>query len=326
MSETSTATPSAANVTDSTSDGGSPTAGDTTTTGPAPTDPAKTLANLKAQRRAKTTTEPAKPAETVTTQTEAPKPTETTTTADKGTATIEMDAADLKRFTTLSREKRELAAKLAESEAKIASFGKFEKATALAKEGKHYDAAREAGIDVDAAIAELLGQNPNSNPTATQIDKKLADRLDALEAKNTESEQKEQARQKAQEAAQLETDRKIANKFVEDNRAKYPFLAKSHKLVKLAFDDYQSARSTLEAEAGKQLSGAEQAKLLMDALSVHEEDWANSLGDKKPDAKTETAGPDGSARAGVTQPAPVAKKKVTFEELKAERMAKRKTA
>jgi hypothetical protein len=323
MSETATTAPAAGESTAT----AAPAATETTSTAPAK---APTLADMKAARREKAATiADQQAAAAVVTQGQAnlnaqaagtpPKP-------DPATVTIDMDAGDLKKFATLSREKREALAKVKELEGKIGSFGKFEKASALAKEGKHYDAAREAGIDVDAAIAELLGQT-NGQPTATQIDKDLKGRLEALEADNQAMKAKEESRQKAAKELAMETDRKTATEFVKTNQAKYPFLAKSSKLVDIAFKDYADNRAKIEAESGEEMSGAEQAKLLLAALSVHEEDWANALGDK-PASKTEAApaGPDGSARAGVTQPPVKQKAKLTFEELKAERLARRKTA
>jgi hypothetical protein len=117
----------------------------------------------------------------------------------------------------------------------------------------------------------------------------------------------------------------VTGKFVETNAAKYPYLAKAPEFVDAVFSDYTAAKGKLEAE-GSALGPAEQAKLMLDALAVHEEKWAKRLG--APGTTTETASPgiDGAARAGVREPPPVIAKKLTFEELKAERAAKRRSA
>jgi len=232
----------------------------------------------------------------------------------------------LKSFTNLQRELREARTKLKNTEDRIASFGKFEKAQTLAKEGKHYDAAREAGIDVDAALAELLGQNGGQSPTAGQIDKKLADEIADLVKFKDDTLKEREASKAADAEAVVKRDREVTGRFVTDNAAKYPFLAKSPDLVDGVFADYTKAKAKLEAE-GEALSDKEQVKLMLDSLAVHEEKWAKVFGaPATTEAKTEgeqPAGPDGSARAGVRQPPPAEKKKLTFDELKAERAARR---
>lgn len=294
----------------------------TDVTGAAP-PPAPGLAAIKAARRAAAVpTPPATPNKeptsdnTAAAAVPAPPP-------EKATATIEMDEGALKQFSTLSRELRDAKKKASDLEAKIAGFSKFEKASALAKDGKHYDAAREAGIDVDAALAELLQNNPGT-VTATQIDKEMAKRLEALEAKDLEREKQREEGKKQASAASIEEDRKVTSKFVVDNAAKYPYLAKSPRLVGMAFGEYQGVKATLEAEKGGELSGDENVRLMLATLATFEADSAKEFG---PAATTEssepTTGIDGGARAGVREPATKEPRKVTFAELKAERMAKR---
>ena len=296
-----------------------------------PTDPASStqpiatkapgIADLKAARRAATPAIDATPppAAPVTTTTAEPPP-------PKATATIEMDEGALKQFSTLSRELREAKAKAKDLEAKVAGFGKFEKAQALAKEGKHYDAAREAGIDVDAALAELLGNNNGAPASAAQIDKKLREEIDELKAFKNDTVKEREERKKAEAEATTQADRAATTKFVADNAAKYPFLAKSPKLVALAYTDFEQAKAKVEAESGETMSASEQAKLMVTALQVHEEDWSKALGAAKteePPAEGLASGLGAEARSGVRQQATPTAKKLTWEELKAERAAKR---
>ena len=203
--------------------------------------PAPTLAELKAARRdkaaptPKATVPPASGGSTSSSSTPAP-PAASGTPApaaqgDKQTAQIDMSDDALKSFTNLQRELREARTKLKNTEDRIASFGKFEKAQTLAKEGKHYDAAREAGIDVDAALAELLGQNGGQSPTAGQIDKKLADEIADLVKFKDDTLKEREASKAADAEAVVKRDREVTGRFVTDNAAKYPFLAKSPDLV-----------------------------------------------------------------------------------------------
>lgn len=240
------------------------------------------------------------------------------------TASIDMDADALKRFTDLSRRVREAETKYKNAQAEVEKFSKFQKVEALAKDGKHYDAAREAGIDVDAALAELLGKT-DGNPSASQVDGALAKRLEALEKKQEAQDKKDADAKEAEVKAQVEADRKTTQEFVAKNLTKYPFLAKSPKLVDIAFKDYAGAKEKVEAEEGRPMTADEQTKLLLTALDVHEDDWRNALGDKKP-SDTPAPGIGGDSRAGVKQPPAPVKAKLTFDELKAERAARRKTA
>lgn len=245
------------------------------------------------------------------------------------TATIDMDGDALKNFTELNRQLREARTKTKNLEERIAGFGRFEKAQSLAKEGKHYDAAREAGIDVDAALAELLGKT-DGNPTSGQIDKKLAEQIADLQKFKDDTVKEREERKKADADASAKAERQTVGKFVTDNVAKYPFLAKSQTLVDLAYRDYEVNQTRVEAEEGREMTAEEKSRLLLAALAVHEEDWAKSFGGQSaaaPVSTGETApGVDAGARAGVKQPAPTVAKKVTFEELKRERAAKRKSA
>jgi hypothetical protein len=75
------------------------------------------------------------------------------------------------------------------------------------------------------------------------------------------------------------------------------------------------------------MGAAEQAKLMLDALAVHEEKWAKRLGTNgAPVAGAPAPGIDAAARAGVREPAPVVVKTLTFEQLKAERAARRRSS
>lgn len=292
---------------------------------------APTLAEVKAARRAKAapppaakTTEPApgvetgdarpKPAPTVAPP-ETPKPAEPPAVKPPETAKIDMDPKALSEFTQLSKEVREAKAKLKETEAKLVEFGKYQKAEELKKTGKHYDAIREAGFDVDAALAELLQANPGQAVSPQLLEMKRE--LEALKAKDADRDKQTAAEKEAAEKASVESDRKIALRHVTESAKTYPHLAKAPELVDAAFADFTKARAKLHEQNGVPLSGEEQAKLLTDALAVHEEKWAKVFG--VPAAPPPAFDP--TQRGGVQQTTQKLPEKMTFAQVKAARRA-----
>jgi hypothetical protein len=227
-----------------------------------------------------------------------------------------MDPAALTQFTQLNRDVRETKKKLEEAEKKLGDFAKIEKARQLAKDGKHFDAIREAGFDVDAALAELLQQNGGqASPDLIALKKEI----DELKGKQSSQEKEKAERAEADAAAAVKNDRTIAGKFVTENVAKYAHLAKASELVDAAFKDFTDARTKLEKEAGASLPGDEQAKLLIDALAVHEEKWAKVFG--APSGEVPVVGADASLRAGPPTPAAKQPDRMTFDQVKAARRA-----
>lgn len=293
---------------------------------PAPAAPAApepaTLAAVKAARRGKTAPvvkgEPAAGTETGDAKPPAPAAAPPAPAAPPpappATAKIDMSEKELAQFTQLNKDVRETKEKLASAEARLLQFGKIEKARQLAKDGKNYDAIREAGFDIDAALAELLAKNPGQVPSPELL--AIKREIDELKDVRTKDEQARTERTAAEQAASLANDRQIASKFVTENVAKYGHLAKAPELVEAAFKDFADARTKLQA-AGTVMSGDDQAKLLLDALSVHEEKWARVFG--APPAPA--AGFDSSQRAGVTQPASKLPERMTFADVKAARRA-----
>ena len=290
---------------------------------------APTLAEVKAARRAAKaapaaakTTEPAPGVETGDAKPKpaasapAPKPAEPPPAKPAEPVKIDMDEKSLSQFTQLSKDVRETKEKLKAAEAKLAEFANFEKARGLAKDGKHYDAARAAGIDVDAALAELLQANPGQQASPELV--ALKREIDALKAKGDETEKAQAAAKAAEAEAAIKNDRAIAGKFVTDSATKYAHLAKAPELVDAAFNDFRQSREKLEKDTGAPMPGDEQAKLLLAALDVHEEKWAKVFGV----AKTETpaAGLDASVRASA-QPAVKQPERMTFAQVKAARRA-----
>ena len=183
------------------------------------------------------------------------------------TAKIDMDPAALSQFTELNKAVRETKTKLKEAETKLAEFAKIEKARGLSKEGKEYDAIREAGFDVDKALAELLAQNPGQQPSADLI--ALKREIDDLKTKAANQEKQRTEQTEAQKEASIKNDRAITGRVVTESASKYVHLAKAPELVDAAFKDFTDSRAKLETDAGRPLPSDEQAKLLLAALDVH---------------------------------------------------------
>lgn len=236
----------------------------------------------------------------------------------QGGATIDMEPAELAHFTSLNREVRRAREALKEAEAKLSGFGRFEKAAKLAQEGKHYDAAREAGIDVDAALAELLGQQQGT-PGDTEVAKLRKDVEDLRKARE------EEARAKADEAkrqadAEQNQGRARVIEAVQKAADKYPYLAKSPDLIKSALADADAAYEKVKAEFGGVVSDADKNRILMTALDVHEEKWATTFGPPKERKNDpQTPGFSGDLRGGVKETAVAPPKRMTFEEVRARR-------
>ncbi len=288
------------------------------------------LASLKAARRAAAKAAPsvaapapveAKPAEPAA----APASTE------PATATIDMDAASLAQFTGLNKKLRAAQDEAKQLQAKIAAFAKYEKAEALRTQGRHYDAAREAGIDVDAAIADLLGKTPEQAQGSDELAKIKTDLEELRQAKADEEKARaDQARTAAEQAT--ERSRQAIVDAVSKAQDKFPMLSRSPDLVKAALADaekaYEIIKAKGKADTGQDdfdLDAAGKNKLLDDALAVHEEKWAKTFGVVQPKtdpAKPATPGFGAGMRGNVTAVKTEPAKRMTFEEVRARRLRK----
>ena len=282
---------------------------------PAEPTPAPTIADIKAARRAaQKTTPPATPAsnEPAKAVDDGGKPE-----AKTEPVQIDMDEKSLAQFTTLNKELRTARAKLKETEEKVAAYARYERAEALKKEGKHYDAAREAGFDVDAALHDLLGVQAQT-PEATELTKLQKEVEDLKKARTDEQKAKDEQTKKS-EAAEYERGHQRVIDHVTKEAAKYAYLSKDPDLVRAALKDAETAYEQLKTELRKDdpnadLPDDEKNKLLFDALDVHEEKWASKFGPKK-----DVPGFDSSLRGNVSEKADAPPKSMTFEEVKAAR-------
>ncbi len=274
--------------------------------------PAPTISQIKAERRAASKTAP--PATSASNEPgkavdDGGKPE-----AKTEPVQIDMDEKSLAQFTTLNKDLRAARAKLKEAEEKVANYARYERAEALKKEGKHYDAAREAGFDVDAALHDLLGVQAKT-PEETEL-AKLQKEVEELKKTRTDEQKAKDEAAKKNEAAEYERGHQRVIEYVEKEAAKYAYLSKDPDLVHAALKDAETAYEKIKAELpkGEDLPADEKNKILFDALEVHEERWSSKFGPKK-----DVPGFDSSLRGNVSEKADAPPKSMTFEEVKAAR-------
>jgi len=261
-----------------------------TDAGPPTSEAGPTLAQLKAARREAAKPGSPKPVETAPIQPQGATPAApaaTPTEPTKTQASIDMDPAELGKFASLSKEVRTAKQQLKEAQDKLAQYGKFEKVQQLAKEGKHYDAAREAGIDVDAALHDLLGiqaKTPEQS-ALTELEARTAKALELAESLA----KAEQAKADAAAKAAREVGQAKVVSAIQAATDKFPHLGKSTELISMALKDadeaYEKAKAdAIEAEVidkNGDLPDETKNKLLLSTLDRHEQKWAAVFGAKQ---------------------------------------------
>jgi len=300
-----------------------------TDAGPPVSEAGPTLAQLKAARRA-----PAKPTESTQAPvapaaTTEPAAAQTNTEPSKTQASIDMDPAELGKFASLSKEVRTAKQQLKEAQDKLAQYGKFEKVQQLAKEGKHYDAAREAGIDVDAALHDLLGiqaKTPEQS-ALTELEARTAKALELAESlAKAEQAKADAAAKAAREAGQA----KVVS-AIQAATDKFPHLGKSTELISMALRDadeaYEKAKAdAIEAEVidkNGDLPDETKNKLLLSTLDRHEQKWAAVFGAKQAAEAAEAKPGIADLRGGVGALRPGGgSKPLTLDEVKQLRRSK----
>lgn len=253
---------------------------------------------------------------------------------EDSTAVIDMDEATLKAATALSREAREAKAKAKEFEAKAAEVAPLVAAKALVAQGKHLEAIKALGIDLNAAVAETLsGPGEAAEPTAEAKElARLASELEAVKADQAARLERDKGDEAKRFEAMRQEDVKNVGEFVKKEDAKYPFLARSEKRIAAAYEGAVDANNTLVEKLGRQLTEPERHKLVLDALAEREA-WhaeeakldgagvsanpANVRTDPTP--STASARPttfSGDLRGGTVNPVTKQRSRMTFSEAK----------
>ncbi len=187
------------------------------------------------------------------------------------TAEIEMTPEQLKAATALSKEARAARQRIKELETKGAEVEPLTKAKQLAAEGKHLEAIRAMGIDLNAAVAEELGTAPppeEVDPKAAELAKTIED----LKADSAERKKADEAAKTAAAAAARETDVKAVVEHVKADPGKYQFLSKRVEWVQEAYEGAAQAYPALVEKAGRELNPEEKHRLMVAALEEAEEE------------------------------------------------------
>lgn len=254
----------------------------------------------------------------------------------EGSATIAMDEATLKAATALSREAREAKRAVKDAEAKVAEAAPVLAAKALVAAGKHLEAIKALGIDLNAAVAEELGgagAPAEQTPEAKELARVSAE-LEAIKtAEAARAERDKGADAKAQEVAK-QADVKAVGEYVKKEAAKYPFLARSDAWVAAAYEGAVEANTALVKEHGRELTDGERHNLVLAALEQAESEHvanaklygvapAASLNPPNvkadPPPSTPSVRPttfSGDLRGGTNTPVAKARTRMTFSEAK----------
>lgn len=150
-------------------------------------------------------------------------------------ATVDIDAEDLGKWAGLGRNLREVRGKLTASEAKLVEYekkiseleglrpvadkgGNVER---LVKEGKHLEAMKAAGADLEAAFAQWVADNDGAAaPTAPPKELiELQARFDALEAKAKAEDEAKGKETEAEKVAAFEAGKQAVVKDLSDKIA-----------------------------------------------------------------------------------------------------------
>lgn len=192
--------------------------------------------------------------------------------AAKTPVSIDMDEAALKAATALSREAREAKARAKEFEAKAAAAAPALAAMELIKQGKHAEAIKVLGADLNAAVAETLagpGEVAEQTPEAKELARQAAE-LEALKARDAERTERDKSEDAKRFEAARQADVKAVGEYVKKEAAKYPFLSRSDAWVADAYEGAVEANATLVKKLGRELTDAERHALVLSALEEGE--------------------------------------------------------
>lgn len=278
-------------------------------------DPAsERIAALKA-RRAAAAAPPAPKVET-TPKTETPPAAATTTT--KTEAEVDLTDAELKQFTTLSRESRKDKARIKELEADAAKMQRYRE---LKAEGKFEEAAALIEFDVDATVAKRLTADVKLTPEQQQIADLKKD-VDAVKADTDEQKKRDADLAAANAAAAKEKNSQTVIAFVADKKAEFPFLSRNPAWVATAYDQALDAFGKLPAAERPKTHPEREAfvRAFLDEAEAEHAETArlygatpapNQLTDRSQARNPPAANGNRQQQASNNQP-----KKLTFEEVR----------
>ncbi len=250
-----------------------------------------------------------------------------------------MSPDELAAATALSKSEREARAKVKDLEVKAAEGAKLEQARALVAEGKHLAAVELLGIDLNAAVAEQLGEVPGAGEAIDPKVAELAKTVEELKASAAERAKRDAEELQARTVEGRKADVAAIVDHVKADPATYPYLSRNPAWVQEAYDTASDlvpkVVEQIKAREGSErpLTAEEKHKLMTAALAQAEEDHAgraklygapsvalerpNGAVPPRPSARPATF--DASMRGGTAQPTNRPKTKLTFSEAKARR-------
>jgi hypothetical protein len=183
-----------------------------------------------------------------------------------------MDEAALRAATQLSREARESKARAKELEAKTAEVAPLVAAKALVAQGKHLEAIKALGIDLNAAVAETLaGPGEVKEPTAADKElARLAAELEAVKTRDAERAERDKGEDARRFEAARQADVKAVGEYVKKESGKYPYLSRSDAWVADAYEGAVEANATLVTKLKRELTDGERHNLVLAALEEGE--------------------------------------------------------
>lgn len=237
------------------------------------------------------------------------------------TVKVPIEADRLDAFVKLNTELREKDALIRDLSSKATAFERFQQYEALVKAGKHVEAARFIGFDMDKANMEILGASPEP-----QVDP----RVEALEREIAALKANDQSRQASEISEAREAGKQATIEHVKANAAEFPLLAKREKWVDAALSRAQRVHDETVQKEKRTLTMAEKDAIVLKALQDEEAERAEDLkafsvapndqqkgsGNQSSQGSTGQMTITNANRGPVSNPGSTSKKKMSFEEVK----------
>lgn len=199
---------------------------------------------------------------------------------------IDMTPEQLAAATEKSKNERAERDRVRALEERATAGETLAKAKALAAEGQHLAAVEMLGIDLNAAVAEQLGQQPAEgeapDPKVAELQKKVDELATSAAARAKQEAEALQARTQAARAADL----KGITDHVTAQAAAYPLIGKDAKALEAAYDTASDLVPGIVADLGRPMTSEEKHNLMLAALDEAEARARIKAGVKAPPART----------------------------------------
>lgn len=193
----------------------------------------------------------------------------------KTEAEVDLTDAELKQFTTLSRESRKDKARIKELEVAAADAAKLREYRRLKSEGKFEEAATLIEFDVDATVAKRLAGTVQLTPEQQQI-ADLKKKVDDVTATTEDQKKRDADLAAANTAAAKEKNSQTVIAFVAEKKTEFPFLSRNPAWVATAYDQALDAYGTLAKEGKSPKTNAEREAFVRAFLDEAEAEHADT--------------------------------------------------